>query len=377
MTRSAWPALLLCGAVLFSAAGALAADTLKIGMMAPLTGPAAEAGRLEINGAKLAADAVNKAGGVLGKQIELVIEDDQTTNPGTVLAFTKLARDAAIVAFIGPIRSTQVHAMAPDVVRTGKPMMIGGTDPKLTHIGNPWLLRCRPSDIYSVKAIADFGVNTLNKKKWAIVHSVDAFGTGGKDALVGELKARGAEAVIAQGYTNGSKDFTPVVLAIKQAGAEILSSYVTFETDQGILAKQMRQLGVDLPWIGSSTIATTAALRLAGSALNGAYGVTDFAEPSSPTAAAFAQKYKAAYNAPAGVFSAWTFDALTLLTKAINDAQSTDPEKIRSAILAIRDFPGAEGTYDFDSKGDGLHGYNILHNDKGTWVFVRHVEFKD
>ena len=109
--------------------------TLKIGMVLPVTGPAAEQGRYALTGAKIAVDAVNKAGGVLGKPIELVIEDDQTTNPGIVLAFSKLAAQSDIVAFLGSIRSTQVHAMAPDVLKLGKPVMIGGTDPALDPYG--------------------------------------------------------------------------------------------------------------------------------------------------------------------------------------------------------------------------------------------------
>ena len=111
--------------------------TIKIGMCAPVTGPAAESGGYAIKGAKLALEAVNKAGGVLGKQLELIVEDDQTTNPGIVLAFSKLAAQSDIVGFLGSIRSTQVHAMAPDVLKLGKPVMIGGTDPNLTHMGNP------------------------------------------------------------------------------------------------------------------------------------------------------------------------------------------------------------------------------------------------
>jgi branched-chain amino acid transport system substrate-binding protein len=80
--------------------------TIKIGMCAPVTGPAAESGRYAQIGAKIAVDAVNKAGGVLGKQVELIVEDDQTTNPGIVLAFSKLASQPDIVAFLGSIRST-------------------------------------------------------------------------------------------------------------------------------------------------------------------------------------------------------------------------------------------------------------------------------
>jgi branched-chain amino acid transport system substrate-binding protein len=141
-----------------------AAEPLKIGMVAPVTGPLAENGRHQIQGAKLAVEEINQAGGLLGQLIELVIEDDQTTNPGVVLAFSKLAGDKDIPAFIGSLFSTQVHAMAPDIQRTGRPVMIGATDPQLTHMGNPWLFRCRPNDIYPARVIADYGVNTLGKK---------------------------------------------------------------------------------------------------------------------------------------------------------------------------------------------------------------------
>src|ERR1700750_2089929 len=91
------------------------ASTIKIGMCAPVTGPAAESGRYAIQGAKIALDTVNKAGGILGKQAEIVVEDDQTTNPGIVLAFSKLAAQSDIVGFLGSIRSTPVRAMDPRV----------------------------------------------------------------------------------------------------------------------------------------------------------------------------------------------------------------------------------------------------------------------
>ena len=177
--------------------------TIKIGMCAPVTGPAAESGGYgRIKGAKLALEAVNKAGGILGKQVELIIEDDQTTNPGIVLAFSKLAAQSDIVAFLGSIRSTQVHAMAPDVLKLGKPVMIGGTDPNLTHMGNQWLFRFRPNDSYSGRVIADYGVNTLGKKKWAMLHSTDAFGTAGGKALTAALDKARCPSVLDQGYAN-------------------------------------------------------------------------------------------------------------------------------------------------------------------------------
>src|ERR1700754_4153004 len=350
------------------------AATIKIGMCAPVTGPAAEAGGYAIKGAKLALDAVNKAGGILGKQAELIVEDDQTPNPGIVLAFSKLAAQSDIVGFLGSIRSTQVHATAPDIIKLGKPVMIGGTDPTLTHMGNQWLFRCRPNDSYSGRVIAEFGTKTLGNKKWAVVHSTDAFGTAGGKALTEALAKLGCTPVIDQGYANQSQDFTPVVLAIKQSGADVLGSYFTFENDLGIFARQLRQLGVNIPWVGSPSIVGVSSTRLAGATLYGTYGVADYAEDSSEASKAYGKAYRDAYKLAPDNQSAWPYDAINVLAKAMNTAKSTEPEKVRTAILAIKKYQGAEGEYNFDENGDGLHGYNIVKNDKGNIVFEKHIE---
>ena len=227
LKRMIYHRVVLIGLMVVFACLGRAATPLKIGMVTPLTGPAAESGRYQTQGAKLAAEEVNKAGGVLGRAMELVIEDSQSTNPGSVMAFSKLSGDKDIPGFIGPVFSTQIHAMAPDIQRLGKPVMIGGTDPQLTHMGNAWLFRFRPNDTYSARVIADYGVKTLDKKKWAIVHTTDAFGTGGMKNLVEALKRTGVEPGLVQGYTNYSQDFTPVVLAVKQSGADVMGTYIS------------------------------------------------------------------------------------------------------------------------------------------------------
>ena len=350
--------------------------TLKIGMVIPVTGPAAESGKYALTGAKIALERINKAGGVLGKQVELITEDDQTTNPGAVLAFSKLAAQPDIVAFLGSIRSTQVHAMAPDLLKVAKPMMFGGTDPQLTKIGNKWLFRFRPNDSYSGRVIATFGAETLGKKNWAVIHSTDAFGTNGSKALTEALGKVGAKVAIDQGYPNQSQDFTPVVLAIKQSGADIIGSYFTFENDLAIFARQLRQLGVTIPWVGSPSITVATAVKLAGPALYGTYGVADYAEESSDASREFGKLYRAASGGVApDNFGSWPHDAVGVLCAAINKAGSTDPEKIREAIIATKDYKGSEGTYNFDEFGDGLHGYNIVRNEKGTIIFDKHIEF--
>ncbi|MGO8797786.1 MAG: ABC transporter substrate-binding protein [Roseiarcus sp.] len=350
---------------------------LRIGMVLPVTGPAADSGKYALTGAKLALDRVNKAGGVLSRQVELVTEDDQTTNPGAVLAFSKLAAQPDIVAFLGSIRSTQNHAMAPDILSAAKPVCFGGTDPALTKMGNPWMFRFRPNDSYSGRVIADYGVETLDKKNWAIVHSTDAFGAGGAKALTQALGKAGAAIAIDQGYPNQSQDFTPVVLAIKSSGADIIGSYFTFDNDLAIFARQLRQLGVATPWVGSASITVAGAVKLAGPALFGTYGVADYAEDSSPESKEFGKLYRAVSSIPPDNYSSWTYDAIGVLCAAIATAGVTDPDKVRAAILATKGYKGAEGEYNFDQFGDGLHGYNIVRNEKGVIVFDKHIEFTD
>jgi branched-chain amino acid transport system substrate-binding protein len=367
---------LTCAAVLATIAfNAQAADPIKIGLMAESTGPNAEAGVYQINGARMALEEINKAGGVLGRQLELRIEDNQSSNPGSILAVSKLTSAGDIAALIGSVRSTQIQAISPTVQKVGLPMVVGGTDVGLTHSGNQWIFRARPNDGYSAKVIGDYGFNELKLKKWAIVHATDAFGNGGKNNLVEVLKGYGVTPVTVQGFTSNSQDFTPIVLAIKQSGADVLATYFTNSPDVGIFAKQLRQLGVNIAWVGSPSISTDTAMKLAGDALYNTYSIADFAIDSSPEATAYAKRYRDKYKMEPDLYSAWAYDAVQLLATGIRDAKSTKPDDIRKALLNIKGYKGIEGTYTFDKNGDGLHGYNIVKNEKGKVVYIKHIDF--
>lgn len=354
-----------------------AADPIKIGMVAPLTGPIADAGRYGVQGAKLALEEVNKAGGVLGRQLELVIEDDQSLNPSTVLAFSKLTDDKDIVAFLGPTRSTQIQSISPSVKQAGRPVMIGGTDPSLTLAGNPWFFRFRPNDTYTARVMSDYGLNKLGKKKWAVVHATDAFGTNAKTLFIEALKRQGVEPVMVEGQPNNSPDYTAVALAVKQSGADVLATFITFEPDVAIFARQLRQLGVNIVWLGSPSITTTTARKLAGATLYGTYAVADFHTEANPEAKSFSEKYLASYKTTPDFFASWPYDAIHILAQAITKAGSTDPQKIHDALLAVKGYRGAEGIYNFDKNGDGLHGYNIVKNDNGNIVVEKRIDFDD
>ena len=347
-------------------------------MVLPVTGPAAAVGGYALAGAKIALDRVNKSGGVLGKQLELVTEDDQTTNPGAVLAFSKLAAQPDIIAFLGPVRSTQNHAIANDILKAAKPFCFGGTDPALTKMGNPWMIRFRPNDTYSGRVIASYGVETLGKKNWALVHSTDAFGTSGNNLLAAAIDKLGAKVAIDQGYPNQSQDFTPVVLAIKSSRARRHRLLFHLRERSGDFCSAVATTGRHNPL---GRIADDRRRRHAEARRPGALGhlrrrrLRHRTRPqrrrNSPSSTAPSR------SAPPDLQSAWPYDAIGVLSIGINKAGSTDPGKIRDAMLSIKGYKGAEGEYNFDQFGDGLHGYNIVRNEKGTIVFDKHIEFTD
>jgi branched-chain amino acid transport system substrate-binding protein len=365
-----------CAAALLGAVGtASAQDTLKVGLIIPMTGPIAEIGMLQAEGAKLGVEKINAAGGINGKKIELITEDDQATNPGMVLAFSKLVNRGDLVAIIGSIRSTQINAINEDGKKAAIPLFYGGTDPTLSTLGNPWFFRARPSDAYSAKVLASFGINNLQKKKWAVVHSTDSFGVNGSKALIGSLKELGVEPVVVQSFNNGQTDLTPVVLAVRQSGADIIATYVAYETDVGLLARQLRQLGVTIPWVGSPSVSATTARNLAGPALYNSYSVADFSADGNPKAKVFAEEFLARVKRQADHVSGWPYDSVFLLAEAIKKAGSTAPDKIRDALASIKGFEGVEGTYNYDKTGEGLRAYHIVRNVNGNLAFDRTIAF--
>jgi branched-chain amino acid transport system substrate-binding protein len=271
------------------------------------------------------------------------------------------------------VRSTQVNAVSEDIKKSGLPVFIGGSDPTLTHMGDPWVFRCRPNDIFSSKVIAEFGANDLKKKKWAVIHGTDAFGASGGKLLIDQLKALGITPVIEQGINNGQADLTPVVLAVRNSGADVLATYIAFENDVALFARQLKQFGVNIPWIGSASVASPISRNLAGPALYGTYVVADFDANSSPEAKKFADEFNTAHKVIPDDQPAWVYDAVMLTVEAIKKTGGTDPMKLRDALHAIKGFKGTEGTYTFDENGDGLRAYNIIQNENGNLKFIRQI----
>lgn len=347
---------------------------LDIGLIADMTGAAALSGQHKVQGAQLAVDQINASGGINGKKIKLMVEDDQGKNQAGVAAYQKLAANNNIVAIIGSVRSTIVQATEPYIAQSQIPTMIGGTDPALTHSGNQWVFRFRPNDSYATKVMANWDVSQMNGKKVALLFDTDAFGASGNSLLKAALQADGATVVSDQGYTTATKDYTSYLENIKGSGATVLATYMTNAEDEAQMLRQFRQLGLTQQIIGSPSIATAVCLQLAGSAVNGTYGVSDFVADGNDAAKAFSTAYQTKFNQAPDLFGGWVFDAINVLAQVIAK-DGTSPSAIQQGIRSIQGYNGVEGTYNFDANGDGLHGYTVVKVDQGKVTPIKYVSF--
>jgi len=329
-----------------------------------------------VQGAELAVDEINASGGINGKKIKLITEDDQGSNQAGVSAFQKLAANQNIVAIIGSVRSTIVQATEPYIAQAKIPTMIGGTNPELTNTGNQWVFRFRPNDSYASQVMASWTTNQLKAKKVAILYDTDSFGSAGNKLLQAAFQKDGATVVSDQGYTTATKDYTSFLENIKSSGATVLDTYMTNAEDEAQMLRQFRQLGLTQQIVGSPSIATAVCIQLAGTAVNNTYGVSDFVTDSSDAAKQFTKLYETKYNQEPDLFAGWVYDAIHVLAQVIAK-DGTDPDAIRKGISAVQNYNGVEGLYNFDSNGDGLHGYTVVEIKNQKVVSLKTVNFSN
>jgi branched-chain amino acid transport system substrate-binding protein len=351
-----------------------AGGTIEIGLLADLSGPSALSDSHTVNGAQMAIAQINAHGGIHGQQLKLIVADDRDQNQAGVSAYEKLASDQNVVAIINSVRSTIVQATLPYVLRDQIPTLIGGTDPKLTHTGNPWVFRFRPNDTYASQAMAAYSTSVMGSKNIAILYDSDAFGSAGNNLLMSALKKDGAHIVSDQGYTTATQDYTSYLENVKSSGADTLETYMTNSEDEAQMLKQLRQLGLNVKIMGSPSVATAVDIQLGGDAVNGAYGVSDFVATGTPVSKAFASAYQAKYNSPPDLFGAWVYDAVTVLGQVM-EKNGTSPSAIQKGIREVQNYPGVEGTYSFDQNGDGLHGYWVVQVKNQVTVPIKFVDF--
>jgi branched-chain amino acid transport system substrate-binding protein len=347
----------LAAIAVLGSATAFAQDTIKIGVIQPLTGSVAYNGTADVNGAKLAVEERNKAGGVLGRQIQLVIEDGQCSPANSVNAAEKLIQKDKVVAFSGAFCSSATAAIMPVAQKYKLPLLTGVSSMAgLTEKGNPYFFRSAETDALLANAFSKVIADTLKLKKVAYIGVNDDWGRGGVEEFSKDLSGRGVENVMTEYFDHGTTDFYTLLAKLRNSGAD--GVFVAAETQDGsILVKQLKEFGINMKVFGVGSWATADFVNLAGDASEGIYAAVPYVESlPGERNEQFVAAYKAHYKQAPDKYSAAGYNATNILMEAIQRAGSTDAEQIRVALKAT-DYQAPNGHYRFTDNGQA-YGFN-------------------
>lgn len=324
-------------------------EVIKIGLVAPLTGTNKLVGQYIMNGAKLAQEEINAAGGINGKQIELVPTDEVDNMQDSVNATTKLISDGDISAIIGSLYSQYCIAVMPSVADAKIPYFASGSSSGVSKQKNPYTWQIRPIDTFQGITLANFAVNTLNMKKPAIMYSTQSTFASLSEQVQIALKDLGIEITESNlfGFPEEEINYAPYFAQILAGGYDGIIA-LSNQMPAALIMQQAEIAGVDpkvIPTLGSTSFCSSVAITNAGSASNGWYSVADWVPGgANDRSAEFEAAYVAKYNAPSDLPAATFYDAMYVLKKASEIAGSTEREAINSGLAKIKALPAAIST---------------------------------
>lgn len=348
-------------------------DTILIGVSASITGAAPTNGLRTQQGAQMAVDEINEAGGVLGKKIELYVADDGGVQDTGINA-TNLIASQGVVAQVGPTLSGLALAVENIVSEAGYPMLVGATSPKLvTTIDNPWLFRVRASDSIQAELAAVYATQNLGCKKIGLFTNSNDYGSGARTVIEEYLTEKGIE-YVSEAHNTGDTDMTSQVLKLKDAGVDCVIVW-TDDAETALAARQFYDLGLDVPVIGSTSISTPQVNELCQPEwLDNWYSCTDFTTSNpSEVVQEFVGKFEEKYGESPELYATTYYGAIYVLKDAIERAGSTDSQAIRDALAETKDVVAPIGTYSANEMREMIHGGTICKMVDGKAEFLEYV----
>ena len=354
-----------------------AADTtgdIKIGEFASLTGKEAAFGQSSHHGTELAIDQLNAAGGVLGRKIQLLTEDNQSKAGESKTAVQKLISRDGVVAMLGEVASSRSMEAAPICQENKIPQISpSSTNPKVTELGD-YIFRVCFIDPMQGKALAQFATDTLKAKKMAVLTDVStAYRVGLATYFKEAFTALGGQIVIEQKYSGGDRDFKAQLTTINAANADAIF-IPGYYTEVGLIARQARELGMTYPLFGGDGWEAPELLQIGGDAVTGCYYSTHYSpEVQDPAVQKFVADFKAKYGSVPDAMAALGYDSAMLMADAIKRAGSTEGPKIRDALAATKDFPGVAGKITIDANRNAQKPLVILEVTNGGFHLVKQI----
>jgi branched-chain amino acid transport system substrate-binding protein len=347
---------------------------ILVGEYGSLTGGIATFGISTRDGSQLAFDDINKKGGVLGKQIKLIVEDDQSKPEEAATVVTKLINQDHVVAMLGQVASSHSLAAAPICQASQIPMISpSSTNPRVTQVGD-YIFRVCFMDTFQGAVMAHFAYDTLKAKKVAILVDVRSDYSVGLQTFFGQAyKKLGGTLVSEQSFSQGDSDFRAQLTAIKAASPDAV--YVPgYYTEAGTIVYQARELGITVPFLGSDGWDSPKLWEIGGPALNGCYFSNHYStDDPNPLVQKFVNDYKAKYNQVPDALAALGYDAARILADSMTRAGSTDGAKVRDAIAATKDFPGVTGMITINKERNAVKPAVILKVENGKYLLTETV----
>ena len=352
---------------------AMAEDTIKIGGIACLTGPAAMYGVGVKNGVDLYVSELNAAGGIGGKQVEVLWEDDEASADKAANAYNKLVQNDGVCAILGPVVSSATDAAADLAASDGIPLITASATAYYITTDRPSVFRTCFLDPFQGKVMAAFTAQELKATKVAAMYkNGDEYSVGLKDAFVTEAKALGLEVVAEEASADKDVDYKTQLTNIKDSGAEAI--FLAYYGDvASLILTQANELGMDVVFTGGDGISNITDSISDKSLLTRMYYSDHFTNSAdSEIVKAYLAGYQAKYGEmPSISFSATAYDAAKVLCGAIAAAGTTEPDAVVAAIKASST-EGVTGTITFDDHNDPIKSAFILTYDaQGNQVFVK------
>lgn len=343
-------------------------DTIKVGVIGPLTGSASTYGQSVKNGVELLQNEVNTTGGIDGKQIEFIFEDDQADPNSAIQAFNKLVNNDKVVSILGAVTSGSALAIAPNSTTQKIPLITPtGTEPTITEKGGAYTFRGCFVDSFQGEILAKYAKENLESKTAAVLYNGGSdYSKGIAASFKADFEAAGGTVTEYLSYNDGDTDFNAQLTNIKSSNPDVLL-LPDYYTVVGLIAKQVKDNGITSTLLGGDGWDSEELYSIGGDAVNGALYINHYySADTDEVVKSFVDSFKTKYGKDPDAFAALAYDTAKILLSAIKESGDYSPEKIIEA-LANTSLDSVTGHIEFDETRSAVKSAVIIEvngNDK-------------
>lgn len=358
-------------------------DTVRVGLNYELSGPVATYGQGLTAGIELAMEEINKDGGILGKQVEIIKVDNKSEDSETANVSTRLATRDNVVALLGPATSGNTKAATPAAMQNKIPLISASAtadDITVDSNGNvrEYIFKTCFSDSFQGVMMAGFAFEDLGLKKAAILSDTTSdYAKGLSKSFQKTYEELGGTILAEEAYQAKDTDFKAVLTNLKGLNPDVLFVPGYYE-EVGLIVRQARELGLNVPILGADGYESPKLTEIAGKdVLNDVYYSSHYSPmDDSEEVVSFKENFKAKYNDEADAFNALGYDMAYFFKDALERAGEVDTEKLKDALASTKDFSGVTGTFSIDENHNPVKSVTIIEMKEGVPTFLKKLDPK-